>query len=192
MWPVPAAALATVTTSGATRYQLSSSPRLGHRSALRRVRHWAEARATVVLHVLWLRRRGYRDRHGWVPDDPLEEVLAPACDAQFRSDWRQRLAAYAIEHRAVGERAVREDRDPALLAERQQPCLGFAFRERIVHLYEVELLRRQHLLEFCMRIGAVVREPQVTHLARVAQRSQRRQMHVPVAQVVDLQQVQPG
>src|SRR6267143_1446286 len=78
----------------------------GHPPARGGVGQWPLRCGQVVPHVL--RPRGARDGtgHRGVTDDPLEEVLCPALDAELAGPRRELFSLRATEKRAFGEGPV--------------------------------------------------------------------------------------
>src|SRR3954451_14108493 len=101
--------------------------------------------------------------HGRMCDDPLEEELRPARAIKLRGVIRQRLAADATEQSAATEWPIDDYGNAALLRDRQDTLLRFAFHERVVDLHEVDLLTLKHARDFRLRAGGVVRDADVTH-----------------------------
>ena len=79
---------------------------------------------------------GNRAGHRRVRDDPLEEILRPARDAELSGPGRQRLAPGLPEERAFGKRPIGDDGDLSFLGEREQAfaSLEDAYRERDTQL----------------------------------------------------------
>src|SRR5688572_16713306 len=94
----------------------------------------AAAGAEVVGHVLRVAGAGDGAGHRGVRDDPFEEVLRPALDAELRGPRRQGFAFGAPEERAFGERAIDDDRHVPFGGERKDALFGFALAERVVDL----------------------------------------------------------
>ena len=84
----------------------------------------------------------------------LRNTCAQLRAAEFRGVAGQLAIAHVREQRAFLERTIDEHGDAALLAERQQPPLRLARRDRIVELREIEGLGAQHRLEIGVRADA--------------------------------------
>src|SRR5512134_1338520 len=131
---------------------------LGHSPAGILVRQWPESGAEVVLHVLRVAGAGDGAGDCRMRDDPFQEVLRPARDAEVLRPGRERPAFHLAEKRALDKGAVGDDRDFQLPGKRQKAPFRFAFAQRIVDLHKVVLPGLEQALDLGVGGGGVVRD----------------------------------
>src|SRR3954447_13028233 len=98
-------------------------------------------------------------------DDPLQEVLRPARDAELGGPGWKRFALRAPEERATGERPVDDDVHLALGGEREDAIFRLALAERVIDLQEVVGAVLEPALDLGVRGRGVVRDADVAHAA---------------------------
>ena len=130
------------------------------------------------------------DRDGGIAEHPLDEQLGCATAAKLRGDRRQGVTGCAVDHRALGERAVHQHGDAELACERQEARARLRLGERIVDLQEIGFLAPDHALEFGVGARDVMRNADVAHRARVARGPERREVRAEILQVVHLHEVE--
>ena len=155
----------------------------------RGVRIGPESRANVVLHVLRTARAGDHAGHRRMGEHEFEQHLRPGLATDVGGPRGQRLAEHRSQQAAPAEGPVDDHRDAAILRQREQPLLGRAVVERVVELDEIQRLGAHHRLELGIGAGRVVRDAEVADAALFLPGAQRRELRLPVDQVVDLHQV---
>src|SRR5215204_7816434 len=101
--------------------------------------------------------RRYRTSDGRMGDHELEKKLRPTCATDFLGKGRQWLASDFAKKLRLGKWPVNQHCDTSFGCQRQQPLLGFALRNRIIHLNKIELLAFEHMGKLVVSAGGVVR-----------------------------------
>ena len=132
----------------------------------------------------------------------IAQVTAGCEMMNFRTNCAQLVASISAAHggscarasarseRAFAERPVDDHRDAAIARERQDPLLGLAIDRVVGDLHEVDRLAPHDLLDVAVATTFGRRDADVAKLSRRLHREQRRQVLLPVEQVVDLQQIE--
>ena len=121
----------------------------------------------------------------------LQEQLRPRFGTGLRRPCRHRLVADLPEQAAILEGAIDDHGDAQVARQRHSRRLGVARHHRVIDLHEVRLAGLHRVHEGVVRIVAIVGEAGVPDLALRLQFAGDRDLGAPVAQVVDLQQVDP-
>src|SRR5882724_6437390 len=139
--------------------------------------------------MAWFVGRGNRASDSSISHDPFEEKLGPGMTTKFSGPIRQWLGARSTEEIAAAKRPVNDNRNAAFLRKRQKAFFGFAFHERIVDLYKIELFASYDFLHVSECACFVVRNPQVTDAPLRLPFTQCRQLRLNVDEIVDLHQI---
>ena len=91
-----------------------------------------------------------------------------------------------IQEIAASERPINDHRDSAFLSEWQDALFGFAFHDRVVNLYKIELFAAHDFFHFTECPGFVMRDPDLPNAPLLLPLTQRREMRMDIDQVVHL------
>src|SRR5512134_1814882 len=162
---------------------------LGHSPSGILVRQWPESGAEVVLHVLRIAGAGDGAGDCRMRDDPFQEVLRPARDAELGGPRRQGLAFDPPEERAFDERTIGDDGHTEFFRHFEKPLFRFPFAKRIVDLQEVVLASLHGALHLAVGRSGVMRNADIADPLFVLPVEQRLGMGTYVGEVVHLHEV---
>ncbi|MNR34398.1 hypothetical protein D3C85_1521700 [compost metagenome] len=119
----------------------------------------------------------------------FERQLRPTLDPDLCRPTGQWVALKPINQAATPKRAIANHRHASVAAQRQDAFFDATVIQRIVDLQEVQRLGLEHRFHFFIGRSGVMRDADITDAPRFLPVAQRRQMDLPVQQVMDLHEV---
>src|SRR5438045_9200063 len=101
--------------------------------------------------------RGWdRAGYGGMRNDPFQKELRPGMTIEFRGPFRQRLLAHPCKKIAAAKWTIHNDCNPAISSDWQNLFLSLAFKNRVIDLDALELLRAKEFRYFTVGTGIVM------------------------------------